>query len=88
MPVDKILLSIYTSFFFPPVALSAVLGIPLGELVIRDGLSVPYIVTKIVQRVEEEGLDQVGIYRINGNVKVIEKLRTSFDRGNYMTVSL
>ena len=48
----------------------------------------PYIVTKIVQRVEEEGLDQVGIYRINGNVKVIEKLRTSFDRGNYMTVSL
>lgn len=64
------------------------LGIPLGELVIRDGLSVPYIVTKIVQRVEEEGLDQVGIYRINGNVKVIEKLRASFDRGNYMTVSL
>ena len=58
-----------------------VLGIPLADLVAKDGIPVPFIVKKIVRHVEDFGLDQVGIYRINGNVKVIEKLRESFDKG-------
>jgi len=58
-----------------------VLGVPLDELVARDGIPIPFIVKKVVRHIEDFGLDQVGIYRINGNVKVIEKLRESFDRG-------
>ncbi len=58
-----------------------VLGIPLNDLLARDGLSIPFIVKKIVKYIEEEGLDQVGLYRINGNVKSIEKLRAAFDKG-------
>ncbi len=59
-----------------------VIGASLNELVSRDGMSVPYIIKKIVKYIEESGgLDVVGIYRINGNVKIIDKLRSSFDTG-------
>ena len=29
------------------------------------------------------GMDQEGIYRVNGNAKAIEKLKASFDKGQY-----
>ncbi len=51
----------------------------------RDGIPIPFIIKKIVRHVEEYGVDQVGIYRINGNVKVIDKLRESFDKGTQRT---
>lgn len=62
-------------------SINPILGVPLNDLLARDGLTIPFIVKKIVSYVEEHGLDQVGLYRINGNVKSIEKLRAAFDRG-------
>ena len=57
---------------------------------------VPFIVEKIIEYVEEHGmlncchgtsvmllllgLHQEGLYRVNGNAKVIEKLKASFDK--------
>lgn len=55
-------------------------GVPLSSVVRREGKSVPSLVTKIVSFILEHGLDQVGIFRINGNIKVVERLRTAFDR--------
>jgi hypothetical protein len=69
-------------------------GIPLADLLAtktkkthhksslpsRSSLDyVPNVVKKIVQHVEEHGLDQQGIYRINGNTKLLEQLRADFN---------
>ena len=56
-------------------------GVPLTELCKREGGSVPFIIRTIVKHIEDEGLDQEGIYRVNGNAKVIERLKADFDRG-------
>ena len=58
-------------------------GVPLTDLCKREGANVPFIVRRIVRHVEEDGLDQEGIYRINGNAKVIERLKADFNRGKY-----
>jgi len=57
-----------------------VFGVPLVDLVTREGKNIPTIVQKIVEHVEEEGLDEEGIYRGNGNAKVMERLKCSFDK--------
>ena len=58
-------------------------GVPLTDLCKREGTNIPFIVRRIVRHVEEDGLDQEGIYRINGNAKVIERLKADFNRGKY-----
>lgn len=56
-------------------------GIPLTDLCNREGSTVPFIVRRIVKHIEDVGLDQEGIYRINGNTRIIDKLKMDFDRG-------
>ena len=34
------------------------------------------------------GLDQEGLYRVNGNARTIEKLKASFDKGEYSMSTL
>ena len=46
----------------------------------------PFIVRRIVKHIEDEGLDQEGIYRVNGNAKVIERLKADFDRGKNIII--
>ncbi|XP_019851400.1 PREDICTED: rho GTPase-activating protein 32-like isoform X2 [Amphimedon queenslandica] len=41
--------------------------------------AIPPVVVKIVNHIEKHGLDQEGLYRINGNSKLVEKLRIRFD---------
>ena len=60
---------------------SQMFGVPLSELCQREGGSVPFIVRRIVKHIEDEGVDQEGIYRVNGNAKVIERLKGDFNRG-------
>ena len=56
-------------------------GVPLSDLCKREGGNVPVIVRRIIKHIEDEGFDQEGIYRVNGNAKVIERLKMDFDRG-------
>ena len=61
-------------------------GIPLSDICKREGSHVPFIVRRIVKHIEDEGLDQEGIYRVNGNAKVIERLKADFDRGKNIII--
>ena len=62
-------------------AASVMFGVPLTELCKRESSTVPIIVRRIIKHIEDEGLDQEGIYRINGNTRIIDKLKIDFDKG-------
>ncbi|XP_065910926.1 protein FAM13A-like isoform X2 [Dysidea avara] len=55
-------------------------GISLELLVKQTTKEVPFIVEKIIEHIEQCGLDQEGLYRVNGNARTIEKLKASFDK--------
>ncbi|XP_074836111.1 rho GTPase-activating protein 9 isoform X2 [Carettochelys insculpta] len=62
-----------------------VFGCRLEALCQRDGDTVPRFVRLCVQAVEERGLDVDGIYRVSGNLAVIQKLRFAVDRERAVT---
>ncbi|XP_046554749.1 protein FAM13A-like isoform X2 [Haliotis rubra] len=56
-------------------------GAPLEVLVKRSpNCLVPSIVKKTCDFISRYGMDQEGIFRVNGNARVLEKLRYSFDQ--------
>nr|XP_021528920.1 protein FAM13A isoform X6 [Aotus nancymaae] len=58
-------------------------GVSLQELE-RQGLTengIPGIVWNIVEYLTQHGLTQEGLFRVNGNVKVVEQLRLKFESG-------
>ncbi|XP_071829268.1 protein FAM13A-like isoform X4 [Apostichopus japonicus] len=57
-------------------------GIPLTELIRSQNgqLMVPHIVEKIVQHLQANGLNQEGIFRINGSTKAVDKMKSKFDK--------
>ncbi|KAL5019087.1 hypothetical protein ScPMuIL_004809 [Solemya velum] len=57
-------------------------GVPLEELVRKapPGSPVPFLVKKICNHLGTHGFDQEGLFRISGNVRIMEKLRQSFDQ--------
>uniref|UniRef100_A0A2K6RAL9 Family with sequence similarity 13 member A n=1 Tax=Rhinopithecus roxellana TaxID=61622 RepID=A0A2K6RAL9_RHIRO len=58
-------------------------GVSLQELQ-RQGLTkngIPAIVWNIVEYLSQHGLTQEGLFRVNGNVKVVEQLRLKFESG-------
>uniref|UniRef100_A0A8C8YRX1 Family with sequence similarity 13 member A n=1 Tax=Prolemur simus TaxID=1328070 RepID=A0A8C8YRX1_PROSS len=58
-------------------------GVSLQELQ-QQGLTengIPAIVWNIVEYLTQHGLTQEGLFRVNGNVKVVEQLRLKFERG-------
>ncbi|XP_041363087.1 protein FAM13A-like isoform X2 [Gigantopelta aegis] len=63
------------------VSTTKTFGASLEDLVKRtpDGCGVPHIVQKICSFIEKHGLEQEGVFRINGNAKTLEKLKYSFD---------
>ncbi|XP_037612737.1 rho GTPase-activating protein 12b isoform X6 [Sebastes umbrosus] len=52
-----------------------VFGCSLTSLCQRENTSVPNFVTMCIDHVENEGLDIDGLYRVSGNLAVIQKLR-------------
>ena len=62
-------------------AASVMFGVPLTDLCQRESSVVPFLVRRIVKHIEDVGLDQEGIYRINGNTRIIDKLKMDFNRG-------
>ncbi|XP_063579585.1 protein FAM13A isoform X9 [Pongo abelii] len=58
-------------------------GVSLQELQ-RQGLTengIPAVVWSIVEYLTQHGLTQEGLFRVNGNVKVVEQLRLKFESG-------
>ncbi|XP_033913618.1 rho GTPase-activating protein 12-like isoform X3 [Acipenser ruthenus] len=56
-----------------------VFGCHLDTLCERENTTVPVFVEKCIQTVEQRGLDIDGIYRVSGNLAVIQKLRFKVD---------
>ncbi|MBN3288779.1 RHG27 protein, partial [Polyodon spathula] len=56
-----------------------VFGCHLDVLCERENTTIPVFVVKCIQTVEQRGLDIDGIYRVSGNLAVIQKLRFKVD---------
>jgi hypothetical protein len=77
----------------PPAAAAAaqiapprpVFGVSLSRLYERDGLAVPMVVYQCIQAVDLFGLNVEGIYRLSGSVPHVNKLKTLFDTGTFVS---
>ncbi|XP_066430138.1 protein FAM13A isoform X2 [Eleutherodactylus coqui] len=72
----------------PPEPGRKVFGVPLKDLH-KEGLvinGVPAVVWSVVEYLRSEGLTQEGLFRINGNVKVVEQLRLKYENGEQVTL--
>ncbi|KAM3937411.1 protein FAM13A isoform 2-T2 [Leptodactylus fuscus] len=70
----------------PPMPCRRVFGVPLKDLH-KEGLvmnGVPAVVWSVVEYLRREGLTQEGLFRINGNVKVVEQLRVKYENGEHV----
>uniref|UniRef100_A0A8C5MDB4 Family with sequence similarity 13 member A n=1 Tax=Leptobrachium leishanense TaxID=445787 RepID=A0A8C5MDB4_9ANUR len=73
----------------PAVPGRRLLGVHLEELH-REGLvvnGVPCLVWNIVEYLRTEGLTQEGLFRVNGNVKVVEQLRNKYENGEQVILA-
>ncbi|CAH1246619.1 FAM13B [Branchiostoma lanceolatum] len=55
-------------------------GAPLEGVPRVTELNIPAIVKKVVDFITMHGIGHEGIFRVNGNTKVVEKMKTSFDK--------
>uniref|UniRef100_UPI00358F1886 rho GTPase-activating protein 12-like n=1 Tax=Myxine glutinosa TaxID=7769 RepID=UPI00358F1886 len=64
-----------------------VFGCPLDTLCEREASTVPAFVQQCISAVEKRGLDIDGIYRVSGNLSVIQKLRFYVDHEEELDLS-
>ncbi|XP_044158748.1 protein FAM13A isoform X2 [Bufo gargarizans] len=72
----------------PPMPCRTNFGVPLKDLH-KEGLvinGVPAVVWSVVEYLRSEGLTQEGLFRINGNVRVVEQLRIKYESGEQVTL--
>ncbi|XP_063773096.1 protein FAM13A-like isoform X1 [Pseudophryne corroboree] len=72
----------------PPIPSGKVFGVPLAELE-KDGLmmdGVPAVVWSMVEYLRSEGISYEGIFRVNGNVRLVNELREKYDRSEPVTL--
>lgn len=62
-----------------------VFGCRLDALCYREHSTIPKFVRLCIEAVNEKGLDVDGIYRVNGNLSIIQKLRFVVDRERAVT---
>lgn len=60
-------------------ALMKTFGASLEELRLRERSDVPLIVRQICEYITERGLGVEGLFRINGNVRLIQSLKTIYE---------
>ncbi|XP_071973733.1 protein FAM13A isoform X3 [Engystomops pustulosus] len=73
----------------PPMPCRRVFGVPLKDLH-KEGLvinGVPAVVWSVVEYLRSDGLNQEGLFRINGNVKIVEQLRVKYENGEQVKLS-
>lgn len=56
------------------------LGVLLEYLFERDHFEVPVIVSRLCEYLKKNGMRQEGLFRVNGNIKVVERLKGLFDK--------
>ncbi|XP_053559399.1 protein FAM13A isoform X2 [Bombina bombina] len=74
----------------PPAPCRKVFGVPLKDLH-REGLmmnGVPAVVWNIVEYLRNEGMQQEGLFRVNGNVKLVEQLRLKYENGDHVNLAV
>lgn len=55
-------------------------GVLLEYLFERDKCEVPLIVSRLCEYLKQYGMRQEGLFRVNGNIKVVDRLKTLFDK--------
>ncbi|KAJ3020073.1 hypothetical protein HKX48_001379 [Thoreauomyces humboldtii] len=55
-------------------------GVPLKDLMERDGVAVPHAVRKCIEFVEKYGMAVQGIYRVSGPSATVQKIRAMLER--------
>ncbi|XP_047146516.1 uncharacterized protein LOC105847724 [Hydra vulgaris] len=63
----------------PSKRLKGVFGFNIAQTLIDDCNTIPFIVRRCVEKIEQYGLFLEGIYRINGNARIKKILRAKFD---------
>ncbi|XP_073457029.1 protein FAM13A isoform X2 [Aquarana catesbeiana] len=72
----------------PTVPCRKVFGVPLRDLH-KEGLvvnGVPALVWNVVEYLRSEGVTHEGLFRVNGNVKVVEQLRLKYESGEPLSL--
>ncbi|XP_056423612.1 protein FAM13A isoform X3 [Hyla sarda] len=71
-----------------PMPCRRVFGVPLKDLHKRGLIvnGVPAVVCSLVEYLRSEGMAQEGLFRINGNVKIVEQLRVKYENGEQVTL--
>eukprot|EP00055_Hartaetosiga_balthica_P012322 m.59414 g.59414 ORF g.59414 m.59414 type:complete len:671 (-) comp7908_c0_seq3:267-2279(-) len=59
---------------------SDLFGLSLEDSCIREGCSIPYIITECVCEIEKRGCADVGLYRTAGNARIIRVLKNEFNQ--------
>ncbi|KAM4706650.1 protein FAM13A-like [Discoglossus pictus] len=73
----------------PPIPCKRMFGVRLMDLH-REGLlinGIPTVVWHVVEYLRSEGLTQEGLFRVNGNVKVVEQLRLKYESGEWVKLA-
>jgi Rho GTPase-activating protein RGD1 len=63
----------------PSIPKGHAFGVPIGELVAQENVTLPPIVAQCVVAVEQFGLRTEGIYRVSGSASTLAKLKHLFD---------
>eukprot|EP00053_Salpingoeca_punica_P013297 m.119930 g.119930 ORF g.119930 m.119930 type:complete len:697 (+) comp16165_c1_seq1:111-2201(+) len=58
---------------------SQLFGLPIGDVCLREGRDIPWVVSKCVEEIERRGLKETGLYRVSGNVQLVNELRARFN---------
>uniref|UniRef100_A0A914HCK2 Uncharacterized protein n=1 Tax=Globodera rostochiensis TaxID=31243 RepID=A0A914HCK2_GLORO len=60
-----------------------VFGSTLTEICAREKTFVPKFVSEVTRLIEEKGLECDGLYRVNGNLSAVQKIRCQIDQDSY-----
>ena len=66
---------------FASTGTGLVFGRPIEEVMKREGVDVPIIVTSCCDYLREKGMEHSGLFRLSGSSATINKLRDAFDAG-------
>ncbi|KAE8630828.1 hypothetical protein XENTR_v10000980 [Xenopus tropicalis] len=67
----------------PPIQCKKVFGVQLKDLHVNGLVTegIPTLVWNIVEYLRTIGMDQEGLFRVNGNVKMVEQLKLKYESG-------
>ena len=74
-------MELLTCIFFLLI-IECVFGCNLSNLCNREKTTVPAFMEELIRVIERKGVDNDGLYRINGNLAEVQKLRCQIDQGN------